>query len=954
MASPHAEEVTSFGPFKLIVSERLLTKDGNPVWLGARAFDILNVLVSEAHQVVSKKELLAKVWPDIAAEEGSLRFHIASLRKALGDGDGGARYITTVAGQGYCFVAHVSRSNDRSSAVAAGVAHETLPSRLIRLVGRDEDIVKVSIDVKAKRLVTILGAGGVGKTALAIAVGHHLIEEFASAVLFVDFAELRDPDLVPTAIASMLGLSVRSEDPTPSLIRYLRDKRLLLILDTCEHVVEAVATLASRIVLATSGVHILATSRESLQIEEEHVYRLESLTCPPDDAGVTADIARRFPAPQLFIECARASGAHLDLTDAEIATVASICRKLDGVPLAIKLAARHVEAYGLQQTAALLDQHFCLKWQGQRAAPSRQRTLHNTLDWSLKLLSEGERMVLRRLTVFVARFTLDAAVAVVAKETDNQTAIVVVIDSLVAKSLVEARLIGAMMYYRLFDTTRAYVLDNGVDDVEAADLAVRHAIYYRQWLEQTAGEWQALPTGAERGPHFAGLNNVRAALEWCFARPDHVELGIALAAAAAPVFLSMSLFTECHRWAERAIIALDGASRGGQEEMQLQASVSRALLYTCGPSEAAGAALHRSLAIAKARADLLSEVRLLGLLHLYHIRAGDFEVSLQCARRSFAIASTLDDAEATALARALLGISLHLTGDPRAARPELEAAVALRHSPPTSRMNYFGFDYGRSAEIALTTTLWLLGYPAQAMARARQAIKDAERIHHPASLSMVVNAIMVLLWVEDPSAAEEHLDCFISRAELQSSKPYSDVGRGLKGELAIRRGEINAGIEMLQNCLQQLHAARYGRFTTQFSIMFGRGLAAGGRFDESLTMLDETVRQIEMRGDSSYLPEVVRLKGNILLAMPGKRLKEAEECFMHSLELSRARRLRAWELRTATDLAKLWTDQGRSAEARALLLPVFEQFVEGFDTVDLKAAEHLLETLSYDLWPLPR
>jgi predicted ATPase len=572
-----------------------------------------------------------------------------------------------------------------------------------------------------------------------------------------------------------------------------------------------------------------------------------------------------------------------------------------------------------------------------------------------KLLSTKERMVLRRLAIFVAYFTLDAALAVATNETEDHASVLVAIDSLVAKSLVETRPVGAIMYYRLFDTTRSYVVDNGIDDFEATDLAVRHAIYCREWLERTVADWRGPPADAERGPYFAGLNNARKALEWCFATADQIELGIALAAAATPVFLSMSLFAECHRWAEQAILALNGASCGGPEEMLLQACMSRALLYTRGPSEAAGVALHRSLAIAKARSDHRTEVRLLALVHQYHIRAGDFEVSLRCARRGSEIASTLGDADATALARTLLGISLHLTGDPRAARLELEAVVTLRRDSPTSRTNYLGFDYCKSGDIALTTSLWLLGYPAQALARARQAIKDAERMQHPASLSMAVNAIMVLLWLGDLGSAEEHLDWFISRAQSQRLNPYSDVGQGLKGEFAIRRGQIIAGIDMLQDCLRRLHAARYGRFTTQFSMMLGRGLAADDRFDEGLTLLDETARQIETRGDSSHLPEVIRLKGGVLLAMGGKRFKEeAEACFMRSLELSRARRLRTWELRTATDLAKLWIDQGRSAEARAVLLQVFEQFTEGFETADLKAAEYLLETLSYVPSPLPR
>jgi DNA-binding winged helix-turn-helix (wHTH) protein len=279
----------SFGPFHLVASERLLTRGGVPVELGSRALDILIVLISAPNEVVSKKDLMSRVWPDVIVEEGSLRFHMASLRKALGDGKDGARYITTIPGRGYCFVAPVSRPGsprDDTPVAASNFRHANLPNRLSRMVGRDEDVLKLSAQLNASRFVTIVGAGGVGKTTVAIAVGHHLIDAFSGALLFVDLGMLGDADLVTAGMASMLGLSVQSNDATPNLIAYLRDKRILLILDTCEHLVEAVAPLAASIIDAAPQVHILATSREALRVEGEHIYRLDALACPPDDQGL--------------------------------------------------------------------------------------------------------------------------------------------------------------------------------------------------------------------------------------------------------------------------------------------------------------------------------------------------------------------------------------------------------------------------------------------------------------------------------------------------------------------------------------------------------------------------------------------------------------------------------------------------------------------------------------------
>ena len=732
-----AREVISFGPFSLVTSERLLTREGAPVELSARALDILVALLSRPNEVVSKNDLLAQVWPDATVEEGSLRFHIVNLRKAL------ARAVHDTS-RGYCFVAPISRSSDRGQvlqgkALAAAVSfpHANLPGRLIGMVGRDDDVLKLSARLNAARFVTIVGSGGVGKTTVAVAVGHHLIEAFSGAVLFVDLSMLNDPVLVATAVASMLGLSVQSADVAPSLIAYLRDKRIFLILDTCEHLIEAVAALASTIFIAAPQVHILATSRETLQVEGEHVYRLDPLACPPDDAGLTAAVAQTFSAPKLFVERAVASGAHLDFSDAEAAIVVAICRKLDGVALAIELAARRVEAYGLHQTAALLDQRLTLLWVGPRIAPPRQKTLHATLDWSYGLLSETERQVLRRLAIFVGHFTLDAALAIVTSATLDQAGVFGAIDSLVAKSMVATRPVGAMMRYRLLDTTRAYALEMSIDDTDLADLAVRHATYYRRWLEQAGTEWSTLSTGVERAPHFAGLNNVRAALEWCFGVNDNAEIGVGLAAAAAPVFLTMSLLPECHRWSERAILALDDATRGGSEEMHLQACLGISSMHMLGQSDAARMALDRSLAIAEEHGDVLSQAGLLGMLHMFHFRGGDFNTALHHAKRCRAVAGTIEDPAATALAHSILGRSLHLMGDHSVARVELEAS--LRNWLRTQRTTiYLAYDRHYRAGVALARTLWLQGYPAQAVERAHEAIRGAERIDHPASLAVVL------------------------------------------------------------------------------------------------------------------------------------------------------------------------------------------------------------------------
>ncbi|WP_439369667.1 ATP-binding protein [Bradyrhizobium sp. DASA03120] len=922
--------------------------------MGARALDILIALVSRPNETIGKKELLSLVWPDIAVEEYSLRFHMTNLRRALGDGKDGARYIATLAGRGYCFVAPVTRLcyEVDSPSVATDSSHANLPSRLAHMVGRDEDIQRISDHLITDRFVSIVGIGGVGKTTVAIAVGHHLIEAFKGAVLIVDLSVLSDPGLVATAIASMLGLSVQSENATPALIAYLRSKRMLLILDTCEHLVDAIAGLTSQIYAEAPSVYILATSREVLQVEGEHVYRLDTLSYPPEEAEIESTAAQDYPAPRLFIERAAASGAQMNLNDAEIAVVVRICRKLDGVALAIELAARRVEAYGLHQTENLLDRHLTLPLLGHRSTTPRQRTLQATLDWSYQLLSELERTVLRRLAVFVGHFTLNAALSVVTDIDIDQSQALGAIDSLVAKSMVATRPLGAMMRYRLLDTTRAYALNLATTGAEATELAARHAKYYQRWLEQSGSDWPTLSTGPEKSPYFAALNNTRSALEWCFGDQGSVRLGTKLAATAAPVFLTMSLLPECRRWSERAIAELDDTSRGGAEEMQLQASLGVASMHIDGPSEAALAALSRSLVIAEACGNVLGQVMMLWMLSLFFVRQAEFRTALDYAKRARAIAGTIDEPDATALAQSALGRALHFVGDYTDARPELEAA--LNHWSSTHRI-FLGIDERILTGVVLMRTLWAQGFAAQAVERARQTISDAKLSSNPATLAVALSWVSgVLIWAGDLQSAEEHVDWLIPHAESHSLGPNVHVGRSYKGTLAINSGDPKAGVQTLQECLKHLHThdkklnMALGQRKVEFNISLAQGLIAIGRADEGLAIIDETISRIDENGELYLLPEALRMRGCALLALPERGVNQAEACFMQSLALSRRQGARAWELRTAIDLARLLVNCGRRADGRKLLQPILGQFTQSRETADQRTAAQLLAELDQD------
>ena len=327
-------EVLSFGPFSLFVAERLLKKADEPIPLGGRALDILIALAERAGEVVTHKELISSAWPDVTVEEGNLRLQIATLRKSLGDGLDGARYVSNVVGRGYCFVAPVTRSSAKQPVPVTGIATtervQKLPPRPARMVGRDDTVRALAQQLQVWRFVSIVGPGGIGKTTVAISVAHTLVDGFHDAVFFIDLAALTDPQLVPTAVASALGFMAPTQDPLVGLLAFIGEKKILLVLDNCDHVIGIAAALAERVVSEAPQSHILATSREALRVEGEHVHLLYSLDCPPEDAGLTALEALRYPAAQLFMERAAASGYGAALSDIDAPIVARSCRRLDG------------------------------------------------------------------------------------------------------------------------------------------------------------------------------------------------------------------------------------------------------------------------------------------------------------------------------------------------------------------------------------------------------------------------------------------------------------------------------------------------------------------------------------------------------------------------------------------------------------------------------------------------
>ena len=933
------------------MSERLVEKNGEVIDLGSRAHDILTVLLKHAGDVVSTRDLLAQVWSGVNVDEGSVRFHIAKLRKTLGDGQDGARYITNVPARGYCFVAPITRElAERPASTPFSppeARRDNLPLPLNRMVGRDEAVLAVAERLETKRFITVVGPGGIGKTTLAVAIGHHLRAKFNGAIHFIDLAQLNDPLLVPIALASTFGLSIQTQDVLPDLVNFLRGHRSLVILDSSEHLIDAVAALTEHLFPAAQELYILATSREPLQVEGEHVYHLSPFDSPADDASPSAAQAMAFPAVQLFVERVAASQGDYRLSDADAPTVANICRKLDGIALAIELAASRVGAYGLEGMAALLDDSIKLHWRGRRTALARHRTLGAVLDWSYNLLSEIECLVLRRISIFVGAFTFEAAQFIAGADDTPLETIVDSISNLVAKSLIAVMRVGNAIRYRLLDTTRAYAALKLADSGEANAIAARHAAYYRRVLSNANAASETVQNSHWVGMVAENLGNTRAALEWSFSCAGDLQIGKALALASAPLFQGMSLLTECHRWTERALEVLDESERGTKRELELTASLGQSLMFTKASQNALDA-LERGLTLAEKLDDTYQKIRLLDGLRVFHLRGGNFGQALELALRGEAVVQQSPEEAAETASLWMLTNAQHLLGAQDAARNYCDAALA--RMPRSSRLQLvnFGYDLRIAALCNRARILWLQGDVSEALAAARQGIREAQLLGHSFTLCIaLIWSVPVFIWSGDRGSAEENIEILICHARKYSLGPYNPVSLGFKGELALKNGETKAGVQLLRSALEILGPQRYQNVSACWATSLAEGLVTEGKYQEALALVDGALAEEEARGNSFYTAETARIKAIILAAMPGPDRAETERWFRRSLDLAHRQSALGWELRAATSYAVFLAGQGDGEAARMLLSTTCAKFRPDADYVDLRNARKILEKILY-------
>jgi len=940
-----------FGPFRLYPSERALERSGVPVALGSRAFDLLAALVKSPGDVVSLEDLLGAAWPGLTVAPDNVRMQILALRRALGDGEGGAKFIESVPARGYCFIAPVvfGESDEALDVVSLksqrGVA---LPARLARISGREADIANICEGLRRSRFVTVVGPGGIGKTTTATAAAHMISEDIGGVARFLDLSFLTGPDILPNAIASALGLDETEQDPISAVIAEMRHTRLLLVLDSCEHLIEAIAAVAERLFLGTSELHILATSREPMRVQGERVYQLAGLDYPAAGQEPDAAEALEFPAVSLFVERVQTSLGHFELSDHQAPIVVGICRRLDGVALAIELAAGRVGTFGIEGVAAQLDEESELSWTGRRTAISRHRTLRETIDWSFNFLTECEQAVLRRLSVVAGAFTLAAAKAVARGDGIAEDDLVEAIGSLATKSLLKVTFVNTAVQYRILDTTRAYLREKLVAAGEARSASENHAAWYCHLLQ--LADDHALETSRQDTLAYEGnyLDNVRLALKWSFEPESRSVFAITLATLSGALFVELSLFMECVKWCRLALDMLDEKTIGTTHELRLRHCYGRGLMATGGDVALIGAAFRRAYDIGEQLGDLDKAFMSLVQLHTLASRAGDVAQGLEIAKRAEIIASKIKLPEAAVLADWMLGLSKFINGDLADALKYCESSRYPSQASDTISRIHSGSYLRARAVCVLAWTLWLRGALDQALTLAGSFLEEVKHQNDSANLSPLTFMTQVFIEFEDRAKPEEMLDWLYDMAERHSLKPQQALVSAWRGIVRIKHGELQEGSVELESAILQLKANQYTVYQDRFYSLLSDALSQLGQMDRAQTLVDETIHHAEEVGDRFHLADMYRIKGDILARLgPGGR-DAANDCYARAVALARDQGAVLWELKAEIARTRLAMEGGPAPAAVSRLAAVFAAFHEGFESRDLITARDLIDAESID------
>lgn len=903
-----ASGMASFGSYSLSPSRRQLLREGAAVHLGTRAMDLLIALVENAGSVLTHRQLLERAWPGLTVEEANLRVHISTLRKSLGEDGGNGQYIENLVGRGYCFVAPVTWSEvvdaparpqpQARASPSVPRLRQRLPLPPARIIGFGDLVPSLVGELDRHRFVTLVGAGGIGKTTAAVLVGEAVRSERNGDLIFLDLSPVRDPALLASVLASMLGVVSKPGHTEDAIVAHLQGTSALLILDSCEHLVDAAATLCERLFLELPELQILATSRESLRASGEHVHILQPLATPTEGASLTAAEALCYPAVQLFMDRAATSGHRAPLEDAQASLVGGICRRLDGVALAIELVASRAGTFGLEGVADMLCESFQLHGQGRRSAPARHQTLEALFDWSYALLAPRDQKVLQRLAMFTGFFTLKDALVVATDEEDDRLSVANAVTGLVDKSLVWTSAGGSPVQFRLLDTTRAFAARKLVESGDLDRVARRHLRHVMNILKEDKLD-TAIFSGRDLSAHASRLGDVRAALNWARDDPHDAVDFVHLAAVAAPLFLGLCLLGECEHWCRLGLEAIGSPTEGQHVQLLLLEGLAIGAMFTQGNRGTISAAIRHGQALAAQLGELSHELHLLAGEHIFVTRLGDFAGALRVAERCAALSRRHGEPDVLAMADWMMGCCHHLLGDQLKGQNLTERGFEHLAVADAPNVDYFGFDHRVRAIEVLARAAWLRGDVVRAAQLAEDVIREADRRGHPVSICIaLIYATTVALWSEDADLAGQRIGRLLAHASRHALTPYRVVGEGLMGQLAVQRGDLAEGVSAIERALTYCQIEGHQVLSTEMMASLARGQAALGQIQDARATIEAALEHARVAGGACNLAELILVRAELELAVGGGA-DVVDRSIQEALRVSRAQAAHHLELKAA-------------------------------------------------------
>lgn len=920
-----------FGPFRLSLNDRALRRGGETLGIGGRGFDLLRLLLERAGAIVFKDEILETVWHDVVATEESIRVQVSALRKILEDQAKAPKYILSVPGRGYTFVGLVTR------VTLERPARRSAQPKTDLILGRDQVVRDVLSMLALRRVTTIVGPGGIGKSTVAHEVAWAAGKDWTDGVFWLDLSDVTEDGLVASAVVNMLAIGVSVQDPIAGIVNFLQNKKALVVLDCCERVALGAAVLIERILESSGRVSILVTSREALRTTREHVLRLSQLEVP-QTRQVSAEQAMQFSAVQLFVARASSATGHFALTDVNAPVVTELCSRLDGLPLAIELAAAHLVAFSPDQLRDLLDKGFMLSSFGYRTGQPRHQTLESALDWSYDLLKGFEPHVLRGLSVFEGAATLHAILNVISVDDLTEERVLGSLLHLTDKSLLKAESDDNGMRYRLLDTTRAYAMSRllRVGGLEA--LRRRHATYLLQQASGSRIEGAAQSAAAWFGPACPNLANLRVALRWAFATNDRY-LALQLTCAALPLFLQLSLLNECEEWAARALPLLTPAEAGGLVHVQLLAYRGAALLGILGPGELSRTAMDQALAAAERSGQRSYAVLALsGLFWLWMYR-GEPELATACALR-LREPSSAEDAPENLVSSNYIAMSTCLLGDQHLAHVRLINDQARWAQLSLGRFMRIGSDPGILSRTFLIKTLWLLGDKQAAEALYEQCVDSLREPQHALYRCLALNEIVIPFfayhgaWDLAAGGLAELRDAATRQA--MSIRVLSAECLALALELLQGRGSP----QPLSEALESLRSAHLCALMPWMESVLIQSHLREGDTPGAIAAADHAIQGCDKTGAGWWLSDLIRLKGLAKAKNPAS-LEAGLKDLRDARDLARRQTAIALELRATLSEASCLQPLGRAREILADLQDIVARHPI-CDSSDLQEARNLI------------